>query len=100
MLFLAKQVLYLVGDRAGDRLHLLPTLVDGKPNPDGDRFDADRTGRNRSGGPRTRRRYYAPRRTEVIDLLEDRDILPAISVEVAWQKNSTPVAQDTCNSLL
>ena len=70
--------LYLVGDRAQDRLHVLPTLVDGKPNPEGDRFDSDRVGRNRGRGRRPRRRYYAPRRTEVIDLLEGRDILPAI----------------------
>ncbi len=68
--------LYLVGDRDEDRLHLLPTLVDGEPNPDADRFDADPRGRQRAQRPR--RRYYSPRRTDVIDLLERRDILPAI----------------------
>jgi ATP-dependent RNA helicase HelY len=32
--------LYLVGDRTHDRIHLLPTFVDGRPNPDAARLDA------------------------------------------------------------
>jgi ATP-dependent RNA helicase HelY len=31
--------LYLVGDKNSERLHLLPTLVDGRPNPEADRLD-------------------------------------------------------------
>src|SRR5262245_23513654 len=31
--------LYLVGDKQSQDLHLLPTLVDGKPNPEADRLD-------------------------------------------------------------
>ena len=40
------QNLYLIGDRTSDRLHLLPTLVDGRPNPEASRLDAEaaRTG--------------------------------------------------------
>ncbi len=33
---------YLVGDKSSDRLHLIDTLVDGRPNPEGNRFDVDR----------------------------------------------------------
>ena len=33
--------LYLIGDKTHDRLHLLPTLVDGRPNPDALRLDAE-----------------------------------------------------------
>src|SRR3954447_13713391 len=32
--------LYLAGDRGSERLHLLPTLVDGRPNPEASRLDA------------------------------------------------------------
>ncbi len=67
--------LYLVGDTTSDQPHLIPTLVSGRPNPEGDRFDlAARV----PGRGRPRRRWFAPRRVEVIDLLSDRDLLPAI----------------------
>ena len=76
---------YLVGDKGGDRLHLIDTLVDGRPNPEGDRFDIDgestRGGRNRNRqgkGGRPRRRWYTPNRLEVLDVLADEDLLPAI----------------------
>ena len=32
----------LVGDRTAEREHLVPLLVNGRPNPEGHRFDADR----------------------------------------------------------
>ena len=70
--------LYAVGDRRGDRLHILPTLVDGRPNPEGDRFDPDlRRGR---GDKRKQKRppWRAPSRLELIDELEDKDLLPVI----------------------
>jgi ATP-dependent RNA helicase HelY len=67
--------LYLVGDTSSDQPHLIPTLVSGRPNPEGERFDlAVRV----PGRGRPRRRWFAPRRVEVIDLLRDRDLLPAI----------------------
>ncbi len=70
---------YLVDDRHGDGLVMLPTLVDGRANPDGDRYDIEHgeTGRNRRGG-RPRRRFATPRRVDVVDLLAERDMLPAI----------------------
>jgi ATP-dependent RNA helicase HelY len=67
--------LYLVGDTTSEQPHLVPTLVDGRPNPEGTRFDlAARV----PGRGRPRRRWYAPRRVEVVDLLRARDLLPAI----------------------
>ncbi len=33
--------LYLVGDRSADKLHLLPTLIDGRPNPEASRLDGE-----------------------------------------------------------
>jgi ATP-dependent RNA helicase HelY len=70
--------LYLVGDKSAEQPLLLPTLVDGKPNREGDRFDAeDRGGAGRPPG-RGRRRWFTPRRVEVVDVLSERDLLPVI----------------------
>jgi ATP-dependent RNA helicase HelY len=72
--------LYLVGDRRSRQLHLLPTLVDGVPNPEAAQFDNSLTrsgGRGRGAG-RPRSAMATPRRPEVIDLLADEDMLPAI----------------------
>ncbi len=67
--------LYLVGDRSAEDLLLLPTFVDGKPNPEGPSLDADGA-RPRA---RTRRsRLYTPRRTEVVERLAAESMLPAI----------------------
>ncbi len=46
--------LYLVGDRDSEREHLVPTLVDGRPNPEASRFDnePDRGGAGARGGGR------------------------------------------------
>jgi ATP-dependent RNA helicase HelY len=67
--------LYAVSDRTSERLHLIPTLLDGRPNPEGHRFDPA-TERDTRGRPR--RKYATPRRLDVIDLLAERDLLPAI----------------------
>jgi ATP-dependent RNA helicase HelY len=69
--------LYLVGDKGADRLHLLPTFVDGRPNPEAGALDARQEARDRYRG-RSRSRLYTPRRTEVAELLSDEDMLPAI----------------------
>ncbi len=68
--------LYLVGDRTTERDHLLPVVVDGRPNPEGSRFDADRP--RHPGQRRGRRRFVTPRRLETIERLDDEDLLPAI----------------------
>ena len=71
--------LYLVGERRSDRLHLLPTLVDGRPNPEAIRLeDGPRRGpRPRHGSPGGRLR--PPRRYEVADLLSAEGMLPALT---------------------
>ncbi|MDQ3575199.1 MAG: DEAD/DEAH box helicase, partial [Actinomycetota bacterium] len=70
--------LYLVGDRATDQLRLLPTFVDGRPNPKAEALDgrSDRSSHGR-GRPRGGR-LYAPRRPEVAELLGEESMLPAI----------------------
>jgi ATP-dependent RNA helicase HelY len=73
---------YLVGDRTNGRMHLLPTFVNGMPNPDAARIDAAAV-RGRAAGRRPvrgsgRRVLYTPGRLETIELLAERDLLPAI----------------------
>ncbi|MEN9822866.1 MAG: hypothetical protein RLZ04_1292 [Actinomycetota bacterium] len=76
--------LYLIGDRTNERLHLLPMLVSGRPNSDAVRLDSEavRAGKGRSSsgvrGQLGRRRLYTPDRTEVLEILDDQGMLPAI----------------------
>jgi ATP-dependent RNA helicase HelY len=73
--------LYLVGDRQSERPHLLPTLIDGRPNIEAERLDNDTLqGRGSRRGParRPRRRFFTPRRPEVIEMLAEREMLPAL----------------------
>ena len=65
---------YLVADRLQDGLALLPTLSDGKPDRRGHQYDIDPRDRARGG----RRRYATPGRVEVVELLSERSMLPAI----------------------
>lgn len=67
--------LFAVDDRLRGELVVVPTLIDGKPNREGSRFDVDPRQAWRSRG---RRRYATPTRLEMVDLLEGRDLLPAI----------------------
>jgi len=81
--------LFAIGDRAGERILLLPTFVDGRPNRAAIELDGllprrgppvGRSGRARFGGPggRPRSRTYRPRRSEVVERLDDAGMLPAI----------------------
>jgi ATP-dependent RNA helicase HelY len=73
--------LYLVGDRQSERPHLLPTLIDGRPNLEAERLDNDTLhGRGARRGPprRSRRRFFTPRRPEVVEMLAERQMLPAL----------------------
>ncbi|MBV9664560.1 MAG: DEAD/DEAH box helicase [Actinobacteria bacterium] len=69
--------LYIVGDRGTEKVHLLPTFVDGRPNPEASNLD-DRSFVGAAGRGRARRRLFTPRRTEVVEDLRDRSMLPAI----------------------
>ncbi len=69
--------LYLVGDRGSDRVQLLPTLIEDRPNPEAIALEA-RNGRERGPHGRRHGRLYAPRRAETVDLLDRGGMLPAI----------------------
>ena len=69
--------LYLLGDKSSDRLVMLPTLVDGRPNAEAAALDS-KTLRHPGMRGRPRGRLFTPRRIEVVDLLEEHDMLPAI----------------------
>ena len=71
---------YLVYEKATGNLVQLSTLIGGRPNPEGDRFDAPAM-----DGPkhlrykqRSRQQWGTPRRTEVVEHLAGSDLLPAI----------------------
>jgi ATP-dependent RNA helicase HelY len=72
------QNLYLVGDKRSDALHLLPTLVDGRPNQEAARLDDEVLHARGSPRGRPRRRLFTPRRVEVIERLREEDMLPVI----------------------
>jgi len=72
--------LFMIGDRTSERLHVLPTLIDGRPNPEAHRLDSEAVRGFR--GPRrggARRKLYTPSRLEVLDRLEEASMLPAIT---------------------
>jgi len=72
--------LYMVGDRAGGQPLLLPTLVDGRPNPEAAALDSAQValGPRHKGPPVRRGRLVTPRRADVVDRLGDETMLPAI----------------------
>ena len=97
--------LYAVGRRRSDSVQILPTLTDGRPNPQGSRFDppatarrGPRTGRGpgrgrrgsgrrdrgRSNGPGARGEsrdgglWRPPRRIDLLAQLQERSLLPVI----------------------
>jgi ATP-dependent RNA helicase HelY len=75
--------LYLIGDKTHQRMHLLPTLVNGRMNSDAARLDEEaarnaKGSRPRRGAAQARRRLFTPSRLEVVDLLEHHRMLPAI----------------------
>jgi ATP-dependent RNA helicase HelY len=67
--------LFLVGERRSERLLLLPTFVDERPNPRGVALTANVEAlwrAHRQSG------LFAPRRSETVDLLGEEGLLPAI----------------------
>ncbi|HJR26173.1 MAG TPA: DEAD/DEAH box helicase [Acidimicrobiales bacterium] len=89
------QNLYCVGDKHSQELHLLPTLVDGRPNEEADRLDDEAL--HARGGfvrGRPRRRFFTPRRLEIIDRLHDESMLPAITF--IFSRQACDDARDQC----
>ena len=70
--------LYAARDRATRDLVVLPVVVDGEPNPVGERLDAQALAPRRDRRARGRRRYATPGRLEVVEHLEEEALLPAI----------------------
>ena len=73
--------LYFVGDTTHDRVHLMPVLINGRPNHDAMRLDneAARSSKGRTGkATHARRRLYTPSRLDVVDVLERERMVPAI----------------------
>jgi len=81
--------LFVVGDRSAERLHVLPTFVDDKPNPEALELDsrAHRSARARAGPAAGRRRaahrgdtarLYRPRRVDLVERFAPEELLPAI----------------------
>ncbi|MFZ4719978.1 MAG: DEAD/DEAH box helicase, partial [Ilumatobacteraceae bacterium] len=89
---------YLVGDRTHDRLHLLPTLVNGRPNHDAVRLDSEgaRASRGRGGKQDRsgRRKLFAPSRLETVEVLERQRMLPAIYF--IFSRNQCDEAAKSC----
>ena len=70
--------LYVAHDRANRQLFVVPTLAGGRPNPAGERLDADLPLKGRPARGRPRRRFATPRRIEMVEYLAAEDLLPAI----------------------
>jgi superfamily II RNA helicase len=73
--------LFAIGDRSAERILLLPTFVDGRPNPAAISLDerASLIKTNRRGPRRTHpTRLYRPRRIEMVERLAEESLLPAI----------------------
>lgn len=71
--------MYAYGDKSTDEIILVDTLVDGAANPKVLRLeDGERGSQRRRGGQRARSRMFPPSRLDIVDVLRDNDLLPAI----------------------
>ncbi len=91
--------LFLIGEATHDRDHLIQTLVQGRPNQEAARIDSeghrvDRGAKRVKGAPAARRKLYTPNRMAVLDLLEDRSMLPAIMF--IFSRNQCDAAAAAC----
>lgn len=79
---------YVVGDKATDRVKMFDTLVGTRPNPEVERLEESSarhgktvprfTDQRSARRPQRRSRLYSPSRIDVVSLLKDQDLLPAI----------------------
>ena len=76
---------YLIGERSNNHVHVIKVAKGTRPNPNGFRYDLDpRTvgkggrGRGYKGRGRQRKKWRTPTRPDVVELLHQRDLLPAI----------------------
>ena len=74
---------YAIGERSSGHIHLIATAKGTRPNPNGFRYDNDprqmaSRGRGHKGRGRRRPKWRTPSRNDLVTLLDDRDLLPAI----------------------
>jgi len=80
---------FVIGDKATDRVEMYDTIVGDKANPAVERLEQSASrnnfgsssssgSRSRGGRPQQRSRLFAPSRIDVVGLLADQDLLPAI----------------------
>jgi len=79
---------YFVAEKGRGSHHVIPTLKKNRPNPNGGRYDPEPRrhkgnnrgkGAQRRHGPSQKRPWRTPRRHEVIEELDRRGLLPAIT---------------------
>lgn len=75
---------YYVAEKGNRKTHLVETLSNKRANPAGRKFDLNagngrRRGKSRGHGPVQKRPWRTPRRHEVIEELDRRGLLPAIT---------------------
>lgn len=75
---------YFIAEKGNRKTHLIDTLSKKRTNPQGRRFDpapqdGRRRGKSRGHGPAQKRPWRTPRRHEVIEELDRRGLLPAIT---------------------
>ena len=72
--------MYAYGDKANDEIVLVDTLVNGAPNPKVLRLESGEptVQRRRQGGRGVRSRIFPPSRIDMLEVLRDNDLLPAI----------------------
>lgn len=88
--------LFMVGDRTFEREHLFPTLIDGRPNPEGARLEEQsrKLGGRSAGKGRGRRSLYTPSRLDVVERLNEEGLLPAIFF--IFSRNGCNEAAESC----
>jgi len=91
------ECLYMVGDKSTEREHLLPLLVNGRPNQEVGRLmdQGARPGRRGSYRPKARRSFFTPSRLDVVERLREEDLLPAI--HFIFSRNQCDEAARSCS---
>ncbi|MEI8390969.1 MAG: DEAD/DEAH box helicase [Actinomycetes bacterium] len=88
--------LFMVGDRTFEREHLFPTLIEGRPNPEGARLEEQsrKMGGRAATKGRSRRTLYTPSRLDVVERLNEEGLLPAIFF--IFSRNGCNEAAQSC----
>ena len=97
---------FVVGDAATHEIKIFETIVNGSPNQEVSKLESTssqtdtrnfRSGNrqsNRASAPRKRSRLFTPNRVEIVDLLQQEDLLPAIVF--IFSRNQCDEAAESC----